>query len=297
MTTQIPLPPKKPLKRPLVWCIVISALVVFVTFLLITPKELLTYTGSWFLSKTNMVGYAVCHQIPSHSYIVGDQPLSLCARCTGTFIGALVGFWGQVVVLRRRRVIDFPSPRVIIVLILFMAVWAGDGLNSVLATEGLNTTITALLKVKNLYEPQHWLRLTTGALNGLSMSILVYPAFNATMWRNASLGRSVRGLRDLGILVLLEAGLVGVVQGLTQLDWPWVVYLLSFLGALGVLTLLTCVNTMLALIFTQRENQADDRCDALIMIAVGFTVSLIQIAAISAMRYGVTHSFLPMVLP
>ncbi|HEC34484.1 MAG TPA: DUF2085 domain-containing protein, partial [Chloroflexi bacterium] len=61
----------------------------------LTPQELLT--------KVDLVGYAVCHRIPSHSFFVGGRQLPLCARCTGTFLGALTGLLGQEVVLRRRR--------------------------------------------------------------------------------------------------------------------------------------------------------------------------------------------------
>jgi hypothetical protein len=104
-------------------------------------------------------------------------------------------------------------------------------------------------------------------------------------------------LRDLGLLVLLELGMVGVVLSLVLISLPWTIYPLAFLGALGVLTLLTSVNTMLVLIAVQRENTVGNWRAALIPLLAGFTVSLIQIAAISVVRYGFTRSFLPMSLP
>jgi uncharacterized membrane protein len=298
MTTSSPPSPEKPRKRsPLVSGLVIAmAVAAFAMFLLVTPGDMLDYTGSWFLAKTQMVGYAVCHQIVSHTFIIG-QPLPLCARCTGTFIGALFGFFGQAVVLRRRRAVEFPPVLVIVILVTFTLLWAADGLNSLLATEGLNATIVAVLDVQNLYEPMHELRLLTGALNGLTMSALVYPAFNATLWRRFLPERAIRGLRDLGLLVLLELCLVGVVLSLVLTSLPWTIYPLAFLSALGVLTLLTSVNTMLVLIAVQRENTARNWREALIPLLAGFVVSLLQIAAISVVRYGFTRSFLPMSLP
>jgi uncharacterized membrane protein len=274
----------------------VIAVTVFVTFLLITPEELLTYTQDWFLAKTNMVGYAVCHQIRSHSFVIDEHAFPLCARCTGTFIGALLGFFGQAVVLRRGRAINFPSPLIITILVIFMALWAADGLNSLLATERLSAAIVALLNVRNLYEPQQWLRLSTGALNGLAMSVLVYPALNVTIWRNPLPERAVRGLRDLGILVLLEMSMVGLVLALVLIQWSWVIYPLALLGALGVLSLLTSVNTILVLIAVQRENVADNWREALISVLAGFAVSIIQIAAIGGMRYALTGTFLPLPL-
>ncbi|MBN1812261.1 MAG: DUF2085 domain-containing protein [Anaerolineae bacterium] len=299
MTTTQPTPPsEKSRKRafPLPGLIIAVAVAAFATFLLVTPGEMLEYTGDWFLAKTQMVGYAVCHQIVKHTFIIG-RPLPLCARCTGTFIGALIGFFGQAVVLRRRRAVEFPPILVVVILITFTLLWAVDGLNSLLATPGMNTTIVTVLNVRNLYEPLQELRLITGALNGLTMSALVYPAFNATMWRQFLPERAIRGLRDLGLLVLLELCMVGVVLSLVFISWLWMIYPLAFVGALGVLTLLTSVNTMLVLIAVQRENTVDNWCTALIPLLAGFTVSLIQIAAISVVRYGFTRSFLPMSLP
>ena len=129
-------------------------------FLIATPGGLLT--------KANMIGYAVCHRIESHSFTIAGRQLPLCARCSGTFIGALTGFFGQAVVLRRRRTAEFPPPLIIVILVGLTLLWATDGFNSYMT----------LLNGPHLYEPQNWLRLTTGALNGLTMSALVYPVFN-----------------------------------------------------------------------------------------------------------------------
>ena len=297
-TTQSTPPPEKPRKRtfPLPGLVIVAAVVVFVTFLLVTPGELVEYKGDWFLAKTQMIGYAVCHQIEAHTFEIGERYFPLCARCTGTFTGALVGFFGQAVVLRRRRATEFPSILAIVILVTFTLLWAADGLNSLLATPQMNTALVAVFNVQHLYEPMQELRLVTGALNGLTMSALVYPAFNATMWRRFLPERAIRGLRDLGLLVLLELGMAGVVLSLVLISWTWALYPLAFLGALGVLTLLTSVNTMLVLIAVQRENTVDNWRAALIPLLAGFVVSLIQIAAISAVRYGFTHSFLPMSL-
>jgi uncharacterized membrane protein len=317
MTSSPPSPPPeepRPRPFPFPWLVIVPAVVALLVFLIITPADLLAQAGNWFLAKPVMIGYAVCHQIPSHSFIVCGHQFPLCARCTGTFAGALIGFLGQAVVLRRRRATEFPSPFIIAVLFLFTALWAADGLNSYMAT---------IVRGPHLYEPLHELRLATGALNGLMMSALVYPAFNVTLWRRTVPERAIRGLRDLGVLVLLEFGMVGLVLAVAEplspvklsvdvvrqvapsflLDagslvlglWrAWqcaMLYPLAWFSTLGVLLLLTSVNTMLVLIFIRRENAVDSWRAAQIPLLAGLAVSLVQIGVISVARYAFTGTF------
>jgi len=222
-----------------------------------------------------MVGYAVCHRISSHSFAIAGHQLPLCARCSGTFLGALTGFFGQAMVLRRRRAAEFPPALIIAVLVGFMLLWAADGLNSYL---------TLFPNGPHLYEPLNWLRLATGALNGLTMSTLVYPVLNFTLWQHPVSERGIRNLRDLGVLLLLEAGMVGLVLA----QWSFLLYPLALLSALGVLALLTSVNSMLVLMIVRRENVVDTWREAVIPLLAGLTVSLIQVGAIDVVRYALT---------
>jgi uncharacterized membrane protein len=243
------------------------AILAILFFLIATPGG--------FLTKADMVGYAVCHRIPSHSFVIAGRQLPLCARCSGTFIGALLGLLGQAVVLRRRRAAEFPPPFILVVLVGFILLWAADGLNSYL---------TLFPHAPHLYEPQNWLRLSTGALNGLAMSALVYPVFNFTLWRSPASERAMRNLRDLGALVLLEAGLVGLV--LTE--WSFLLYPLALLSMLGVLTLLSCANSMLVVMIVRRENVVGRWREAAVPLLAGFTVSMIQVGVIDLARYMIT---------
>jgi uncharacterized membrane protein len=267
VTTPTSPPPEKPQPAfPLAWLIVLLAATALLAFLIVAPDGLLT--------KTDMVGYAVCHRIESHSFVIAGRQLPLCARCSGTFVGALTGFLGQAVVLRRRRAAEFPPTLVIVILASFMLLWAVDGLNSYMA----------LINGPHLYEPQNWLRLSTGALNGLTMSALVYPVLNFTLWRRSASEPAIRDLRDLGVLLLLEAGVVGLV--LTR--WSFLLYPLALLSASGVLALLTSVNSMLVLMIVRRENVVNTWREALIPLLAGFTVSLIQVGMIDVVRYTLT---------
>lgn len=269
MTTPMHSANEKPPAFPMPGLVVGMATVALLAFVLLTPDGLLT--------KADIVGAAVCHRWVAHSFVIGGRQLPLCARCTGTFIGALIGFFGQGVVLRRRRAAQFPSPLILVIVIGSMLLWAADGLNSFLSV---------IPGGPHLYEPRNWLRLASGTLNGLAMSVLVCPVFNSTLWRTPTAERTVRNLGDLGVLILLEAGLVGLV--LTQ--WAWLLYPLALLSVLGVVTLLTSVNTMLVVMLVRRENAVDTWREAAIPLLVGFTLSLIMIAAINVVRYALTGS-------
>lgn len=233
---------------------------------------LLIATPGGILDKADLVGSAVCHRIESHSFSIAGRQLPLCARCTGTFLGALIGFFGQVVVLRRRRAAEFPPAPMLAILASFTLFWAADGVNSYLA----------LVQGPHAYEPQNWLRLTTGALNGLTMSVIVYPLLNITLWQEpAPEERNIRNLGDLSVMLLLEMGLIGLV--LTQ--WEPLLYPIALLSASGVLALLTSVNSVLVMILTGRENVATNWAEALAPLLAGFTVSLLMVGVIDLIRY------------
>ena len=252
---------------------VIAAILLFslASFAFATPGGL--------LEKADLVGYAVCHQIPSHSFSLGGRHLPLCARCTGTFLGALVGLLTQAAVLRRRQASAFPPFGILAILIGFTLLWAGDGLNSYLA----------LIGAPHVYEPANELRLITGTLNGLTMSALVYPIFNLSVWRQPADRPNIRGAYDLAVMLVMEALLVAVVlsrQGL-------LLYPLALLSALAVVTLLASVNTVLAVILLRRENRAKTWRQALLPLTLGLLLTFLQIGVIDLIRYAATGTLGP----
>ena len=62
--------------------------IVLVGWLLNTPAGI--------LGKADAIGYAVCHRIGERSFHIGGRSLSLCARCTGMYLGAMVGMVYQI---------------------------------------------------------------------------------------------------------------------------------------------------------------------------------------------------------
>ncbi len=232
-------------------------------------------TPAGLLTKTNMVGYAVCHRISSHSFFFGGVQLPLCARCTGTFVGALTGLFGQIVVLGRRRESEFPPLPIMLLLIGCILLMGADGFNSYMSMMFGRTFV---------YEPQQWLRLATGALNGLALSAILLPAIHFSLWRQPSTKRVIQDWSDLLVLLLLEAGMVILVLS----GWPVLLYPLALASAAGVLTMLTLVSTVLVVMLIGRENQYDRWQDAFFPLLLGVTIALLMVGSIDTMRYVLT---------
>jgi membrane-associated HD superfamily phosphohydrolase len=70
---------------------------VVITFLLILFAWLLN-TPPGILGKADAIGYAVCHRIDLRSFHMGEIQLPLCARCSGMYLGAMVGLIYQWVI-------------------------------------------------------------------------------------------------------------------------------------------------------------------------------------------------------
>jgi uncharacterized membrane protein len=256
------------LRRRLAWLVLVVALLIIGTFLLSPPWTV--------LGKADLIGYAICHQIPERSFHIAGQQLPLCARCTGIYMGALAGFvlmrlWG------RQRAAAMPPTAVTLTLVGFIALMGLDGINSYL---------TFFPGVPHLYEPQNWLRLTTGTLNGLAMSAIVYPVLNYSLWRDAVQTPSVRGFKELALMV--AAG--GVIIVLVVLELPPLLYPLAILSTLGVLLMLGALNTMIVLVLARREGVALAWREVALPATVGLALAFTEIGGMDTLRVIVTRA-------
>jgi hypothetical protein len=178
--------------------------------------------------------------------------------------------------LGRRRAANLPPVTVLVVLVLFVAVMGFDGVNSYL---------TLVPGMPHLYEPQNWLRLTTGTLEGIALAGVVLPVFNQTMWFNATDERSLRDLRELGLIAL--AGVV--VIGIMLAEPPALLYPLAILSSGSVLWMLTLINSVLVTVFARRENRAITWRDAAPLMLVGLAMTLIELSTIDLGRAYLTR--------
>jgi uncharacterized membrane protein len=251
--------------RTLTWVVV--GAVAFVLLLLISPLWPLPL-----LDKLDVAGSAICGRIPSHSFHMAGRQLPLCARCTGTFIGALLGF-GGLLALRKRKAALMPPAAVVGLLVGFIFLMALDGVNSY---------VSLLLQRPLLYQPQNLLRLATGTLHGFALSIIVFPIFNFTLWKVPDNWPALSGFRELGLLLLV---LVLPTVILIQSELGILLYPAAILSIAGVLAMLTVVNSMIIVIATRREARAVAWWDAALPIALGFGATILELAIIALLRW------------
>jgi uncharacterized membrane protein len=255
------------------WLGIVLPTLLIALFLLAPPWSI--------LGKADLFGYAVCHQLPEHSFQPGGVPLPLCARCSGTFLAALLGF-AALWIAGRGRASGLPPARVLLALVLFICVWGVDGLNS-FASFWPN--------VPQLYQPSNLLRLITGALAGTAVSLLLQLVLNMLLWRQPDQRASIASLRELGLLLIPAAGLIAIVST----EWSFTLYPLAILEALGVWVTLSGINVALLIIISRRENSMDRWTQALPFLLWGAAFALAEVGVIDLLRGWLT-SLLPVTL-
>ncbi len=213
----------------------------------------------------------VCHQLPERSFQFGGRALPLCARCTGTFLGALLAFVA-LYAIARGRCSGFPTWRVSAVLAGLMAWWAVDGANSFLSL----ATGRAWL-----YAPSNTLRLITGMGCGLALGAVIHPLYQASMWRSAENRPVLEGMGQLALLAAIGAACV-----LLLLGWPGAPYelwaALLFICVLGVFTL---VNSIVAAMILRREGLAVRVAELVPSTLVGLALSVAEIGTLATLHY------------
>ena len=72
-----------------------------------------------------------------------------------------------------------------------------------------------LPNLHNLYTPTSTLRLVTGSGMGLAMAVMLFPAFNQTIWADGSDKAALSGWKSLGLLLILQAIIVNACKQIT----------------------------------------------------------------------------------
>lgn len=233
-------------------------------------------TPSGLLGKADAIGYALCHRIDVRSFHLGERQLPFCARCMGMYLGAILGLIYQGSLYYKH---SGTAPwKVLILMGLFALAFAGDGLNSYLSLFPGAPTV---------YTPNNTFRLLTGSGMGVALSVLLFPAFNQTIWKDWDPQPAIHDFRSL-------AGLLAIVllaDGLVLTYNPLILYPLALLSILGVLALLTMVYTMLWLMVLRAENKYLHIRELTFPLVAGFGVALLQIGALDFIRYIFTGSW------
>ena len=264
----------KPLRLPWKWGVILVAGLLLLGWLLNTPPGV--------LGKADAVGYAVCHRIEARSFHIGDRALPLCARCSGQYLGAMVGLGFQFAFARRRT--GVPARGMIAFLILFVLAYAVDGVNSYLHLAPL---MEMLPNLPRLYEPNNILRLATGTGMGLAVAAALYPAFTSTVFKSTDERPALAGWRHL--LAMVGLGVLVVLLVLTES--PLVLYPAALVSAAGVLTLLTMVYAIIWMMVFRFENRVERFGQLVMPLVAGFATGLAQITAFDFVRYWLTHTW------
>jgi len=258
------------------WLIPLAAIGMVFAWLYMAPPGI--------LGKVDALGYAVCHQLDSHSFHIAGQELPLCARCTGMYLGAVVGLLFQVLTARGKG--GMPPKRVILPLVLMFLAFAIDGTNSYVALMK-SVSPGRLDFIPVLYEPNNTFRLFTGSGVGLGISIALFPSFNQTLWRGWDSRPAMDGLKPFAILTAIMI----VLDLLILPQWDIMLYPVALVSAGGVLLLLTMIYQMLWIMVTKQENQFSLFRETWLPVFAGLTIALLQITVIDLFRLWLTHAW------
>lgn len=226
--------------------------------------------------KMDVLGFGVCHQLLSHSFIIGGHALPVCARCTGIYLGAVVGmgllFW------LRPRTQGLPSSAMMGVLVFMFLTMAADGLNS---------TFQSLPGGQGLWETTNTLRIITGTLAGTAIAFFLYPMFNSAFWRRDLL--SDEPSLDRPFELFGYGAALAVLVGLTLSSdgdaGAGVVYwIIALTSMTGLLLLLTLANTMIITLILRREGQIGSWQAALTPLLLALLLTIIELLLLSAAR-------------
>src|SRR5512140_1149271 len=259
------------------YLVIAAAVLVFTGWMISTPPGL--------LGKADAIAYAVCHRISERSFHIGSLQLPLCARCSGMYLGAVVGLVFQSITGWKRGRI--PHWSILAVLAAFFLAFAVDGANSYLyLLKQLRPGILPWLP--NIYTPNNTLRLLTGSGMGLTMAIMLFPAFNQSIWSDGDeKQRAIPGWKAFGLLV----GLQLVLDLLVLTQSPLVLYPLAIIGVLGVWLLLTMIYTLVYVMILGQDNTFTRLKQAWLPFLAGFTIAMIQTAAIDMLRFWLTGTW------
>ncbi|WP_299027062.1 DUF2085 domain-containing protein [uncultured Thermanaerothrix sp.] len=239
------------------------------------------FTPPGLLGKADAIGYAVCHRSPAHSFFVGETQLPLCARCSGTFLSALIGMVFQL--QRGRRSLFPPRP----------LRWGVVALVAFFVLDGVNSFLSLLPGAPALYPPQNILRLVSGSGFGTALAVLFYPFLNQILWVQPIPEPALATPRQgLGLFAVVALGALGIYARLPGLTLP-----LALLSAAGVLLLLSLCYTLLWVIMFRREGTFHNWRSARWFLLAGLTTAWLQVALVDAVRYGLTGTWAGFALP
>jgi len=171
------------------------------------------------------IGSLVCHQAPDRTIQIGGKFLPLCSRCTGIYLGFLLGILYQFT-LWKTKVRELPYQKISIVSVSLLGLLIIDSLGSYL----------------KLWSLSNYQRLVLGLLGGSSISLFLFPVFNYSLFVKSKEEKGIKLLLEyLGLLLLLELAILFTLSG------RFIIYnIIAFASVLGILVLYLMINATIA---------------------------------------------------
>ncbi|HUS15612.1 MAG TPA: DUF2085 domain-containing protein [Chloroflexia bacterium] len=235
--------------------------------------------------KLDFLGFGVCHQLGSHSLIIGGHQLPLCARCSGIYLGALVAL--IMLVALRPLAAALPSGRVL-PLLAFMF--------STMVLDGINSTFESIPGATAFYETTNTLRLITGTLAGIALMFVLYPVFNQSFWRRPLLRRERSLEQPFELFGYLVAATIVVGVLLSSVGDPtvgeWLYWPLALASAAGLLALLVMTNVLIVSTIGRRPGTVLTWQGALTPLLLALLLALIELTILANLRMALTASLM-----
>ncbi len=231
----------------------------------------LTTTPTGCYAKTFSVGSSLCHQIPSHSFVVEGVQFPLCARCTGLYLGSLIGL---VYALFSGRKAGIPGKPYLILLFAIFLIWGGDGVNSLLSD---------LLGQPFLYQTTNLTRTVTGFGMGLVMSTALSTLFNITIWRESENHAILHHPMQIGLYALLSAGIYLLIAS----NISFLFQLAAYLAIFTAIVIIILLYTVFWVILLKKENTFSSLNILWIYLVAGFITAMLQVTLLVTLRANV----------
>ncbi len=203
--------------------------------------------------------------------------LPLEARDFGIYVG-FFAVWAYLFAIGRGRAKGMPPWYILLTLVIFVGIMGFDGVNAFLYDLHDKTPV-----VPYLYEPRLELRLATGLLCGIAFAGILASVVNYSLWRQDDNRPIIENWKQLagglGVLVVLFA--VNV-SGWGIFLWP-----ISIITAASVPSLIGLINMVFLLSLFRKEGTAITWSDALNPFAAGVFLALVELGALSLLRYAV----------
>lgn len=231
--------------------------------------SLLFWPGQPLEWKMYAVVHGVCAQ--QHNIFMGGLQFPLCARNSGIYLSFLLTTI-YLYAIGRSRSAGLPHWTISAALLLFVALMAVDGFNSLFVDLGR----------RPLYTPDNFLRTLTGMGMGISIAVLLHLVMVKTLRQDVDDRAPV--LKSwwelLGIVAVNLLALAAIYGNLSFMFWP-----LAFLAFFGITGVLYTVSLLLTALVMGYEGRVTRLTQLARPATIALIPTLLMLAAMSWMRF------------